>query len=112
MGFWGLNRKEELCETISQTNKYIKKVQEIVGRTHGSLYSLSYSDKRELKEMGRSIIYNMNKVSEIVEPNQNLMMEMVPGFEGPVPAVTWMMWVMQWFDSFERTMKPLLDTIP
>lgn len=54
----------------------------------------------------------MKSVSTIIEPNQSLMLEMVPGIEGSIPAFTWMMWAMQWFDSFEHSMKPILEQIP
>ena len=96
---------------IGEANNQVRRIQQIMSHAQNNPSKLSYSDKSEMKELAKKFLLNMNSVSTIVEPNQSLMMEMVPGFEGPVPAFTWMMWAMQWFDSFDRSMKPILDSI-
>lgn len=106
-----MTKNEQLNIVIGEANNQVRRIQQIMSHAQNNPYKLSYSDKSEIKELAKKFLLNMNSVSTIVEPNQSLMMEMVPGFEGPVPAFTWMMWAMQWFDSFERSMKPILDSI-
>jgi hypothetical protein len=103
--------KERLSSVISEANNQVRRIQQILSHAQNSPSELSYSDKSEMKELAKKFLINMNNVSAIIEPNQSLMMEMVPGFEGPVPAFTWMMWAMQWFERFSHTMKPLLDSV-
>lgn len=107
-----MTRKEELSFVINEANNQVRRIQQIMRQANNNPSNLSYSAKSEIKELAKKFLLNMNNVSTIIEPNQSLMMEMVPGFEGSIPAFTWMMWAMQWFDSFERSMKPILEQIP
>lgn len=108
MGIFGLSSKEQLSQAVADTNSLIRRAQSILTTVGPDMSRLSYSQKSDLRDLGGQILTRMNDIIPLVERNQNLMMATVPGFDGPVPAVTWMMWAMQWFDSFERTVKPAI----
>lgn len=103
-----MTSREQLGLIIADANKQYSRIQQILTRAKNNPSKLSYSDKSEIKELASQFLINMNAVTPLIEKDSSLMMAPVPGIEGTVHAFSWMMWSMQWFDSFERVMKPVL----
>lgn len=103
--------KEQLSFVIDNANGQVRRIQTLMKNAGNNPSSLSISDKYEIKELFQKFLLNAKSVSDIVEKDQSLMLSQVPGFEGPIPAIAWMGWSMQWVESFEQTIKPVLDKL-
>lgn len=110
MGLFGLSQKGKLNYTIDQVNSRIIKVNNILDKNGNckSLSNLSYSELMELKHLGEEILIWANKVPEILERDQKLMLTRVSGSWGSIEVTSWMMWIMQWYSCFERDVCPYL----
>lgn len=103
--------KEQLSFVVNNANDQVRRIQTLMKNVGNNPAALSISDKYEIKELFQKFLLNANSISNIIEKDQSLMLSQVPGFEGPIPAIAWMGWSMQWIESFERTMKPILDKL-
>ena len=100
--------KEQLVSTINQTNGIIERANEIRNSAYNSPLNVSYSNKNLLKSYVPQILYNLQRISTIIDRDQSLMMENISGPYGQsTNVISWMTWIQQWFDRYESFIKQI-----
>lgn len=94
--------KEQLISVINQTNSIIERISEIRNAANNNPNNVSYSNRSILKGYAPQILMKLQTISSIIDRDQSLMLENVSGPYGQsTNAISWMMWVQQWFENYE-----------
>ncbi len=91
-----------LSSAIKDANAIAQRVMSITESVNNRISLLSYSQKREIESLAKQFLLKSKVVMDLIEKDQSLMTVRVPGFYGPVVAMFWMQWSMQWFSEVER----------
>lgn len=83
--------KSKLLEDINEVNHAVKLIQNSINKVNGDLSLLSREEIDYLTILYGNMSCGMYNVSSIVE--EDMMLDIVPGINGPQLLCDWMMWI-------------------
>lgn len=98
--------KNKLIENINEVNDTVKEIYNSISKVDGDLSLLSMAERDYLTILYGSMSSSIYAVSLIIK--EDMMLETVPGINGPQLLCDWMMWIVFTQQRITQILRPYL----